>query len=268
MRNAGSSTADGNPRPAGPYRIAAPEDCLIITDVCVVLHSCHTALWRRAGSPLERRLRDNLKFMGPRLSSFALFGSSVLSTAGAFAEPAATANPVATPEVRRDPHGIKGISPFTEALKRGDSALLARDFDGAVVAYRAAIAKDPQNALGHYRVGEVQILKGDLHEAQEAFTAGLRFVGATNPALKAKLEFALADLRERQKAYDEASVEWTEYEALTTAQKDALGFPASAIERKKVLETWKRLSADALEVKARIEKGLQAADEAVKKSSK
>jgi len=203
-----------------------------------------------------------------RLPSLALFASSVLFTAGAFAEPAASAKPVATAEVRRDPHGIKGISPFTEALKRGDSALLARDFDGAIVAYRAAIAQEPQNSLGHYRVGEVQILKGDLHEAEEAFAAGLRFVSATSPALKAKLEFALADLRERQKAYDDARAKWTEYETLTTERKDASGFPASAIERKKVLEAWKKLSADALEVKARIEKGLQAADEAVKKSSK
>ncbi len=82
------------------------------------------------------------------------------------------------------------------------------------------------------------------------------------------MQFALADLRERQKAYDQASVQWTEYEAFTSAQKDAHAFPASGAERKRVVEAWQKLSADSLAVKARIEKGVRAADDAVKKSSK
>ena len=193
--------------------------------------------------------------------------SSVLLALGASAEPAKkSAGPAASAAVRRDPKGIKGISPFSEALKKGDNALVARDFDAAITAYREAITKDPQNALGHYRVGEAQIAKGDLHEAEEAFVNGLRFVPGTDPALKAKLTFALADLRERQKAYDEATAKWTEYETLTDEQK--VGFPATATDRKKVIETWKKVSADSAEVKARIEKGVKAADEAMRKSSK
>ena len=77
-----------------------------------------------------------------------------------------------------------------------------------------------------------------------------------------------ADLRERQKAYDEASARWTDYEAFTTAHNEAQGFIGSASERKRVLLAWKKLTADLVEVKARIENGLQAADDAVKKSSK
>jgi tetratricopeptide (TPR) repeat protein len=200
-----------------------------------------------------------------RLSGAALLASLLALSVNAGAEPGAPL--AASSELRRDARGVQGISPFTEALKRGDSALLARDFEAAFVAYRDAIAKEPVNALGHYRLGEAQILKGDLHEAELAFNAGLRVVAATNPRLKAKLLFVLADLRERQKTYDEASAKWTEYETLAAAQKDALG-SASGSERRKVIQAWKKLSADALEVKARIEKGLQAADEAVKKSSK
>ena len=168
---------------------------------------------------------------------------------------------------RRDPAGIKGISPFWEALNKGDSALIARDFEAALAAYREAITKEPQNALGHYRIGEAEIAKGDLKEADQAFQAGLRFVGA-NSALKAKLEFAIADLRERQQAYDDASNAWTDYEKHTTDDKNAKGFPATATERKKVIEAWKKTSAESLEVKARIEKRLKEADESVKKSSK
>ena len=168
---------------------------------------------------------------------------------------------------RRDPAGIKGISPFWEALNKGDSALIARDFEAALAAYREAITKEPQNALGHYRIGEAEIAKKDLKEADQAFQAELRFVGA-NSALKAKLEFAIADLRERQQAYDDASHAWTDYEKHTTDDKTAKGFPATATERKKVIEAWKKTSAESLEVKARIEKRLKEADESVKKSSK
>jgi tetratricopeptide (TPR) repeat protein len=168
---------------------------------------------------------------------------------------------------RRDPKGVKGISPFWEALKKGDSAFVARDFDGAIASYREAITADAQNALGHYRAGEAQLAKGDLKEAEAAFVNGLRFVG-NDAMLKAKLEFSLADLRERQKDYDDATAKWTDYESFTTSQPDAKGYPASATERKKVVETWKKVSADAADVKARIDKRLKEVDESLRKSSK
>jgi tetratricopeptide (TPR) repeat protein len=193
-----------------------------------------------------------------------LVASSLALSVAASAAPKKAAPPGG---VRRDPHGVKGISPFQEAVKKGDDALVARDYDGAIAAYREAASSEPENALGQYRLGEAQIAKGNLPEADAAFVAGLRFVGADAP-LKAKLQFALADLRERQKTYDEAIAKWTDYQTLTTEQKEAKGFPASAIERKKVLEAWKKLSADSAEVRARIEKRLKEADDSVRKSSK
>jgi tetratricopeptide (TPR) repeat protein len=198
--------------------------------------------------------------------SLLVLSSTLLIVSGALAADKAAAKPSAD-GVRRDPKGIKGISPFWEALKKGDSAYGARDFDGAIAAYREAITAEPQNALGHYRAGEAQLAKGDLKEAEAAFMSGLRFVG-NDSMLKAKLEFAMADLGERQKAYDDATAKWTEYETFTTAQPDAKGYPASATERKKVIETWKKVSADAADVKTRIEKRLKEADEAMRKSSK
>src|SRR6478735_10643672 len=211
--------------------------------------------------------------MRHRLYPVALFASLLGLTGVAEAE-AVAGKPS---ELRRDPRGTKGISPFGEAVKRGDTALVAHDVEAALAAYRDALGKEPDNAFAYYRIGEVQLLKGDLHEAELAFAAGLRTVAADRVALKAQLQFALADLRERQKAYDEASARWAEYEAFTTTattaatateRKDSLGFPASGAERKKVVEAWKKLSADSADVKARIEKGMKAADEAVRKSSK
>jgi tetratricopeptide (TPR) repeat protein len=196
--------------------------------------------------------------------SLCLAAASLALSVAASAAPKKAASPSG---LRRDPHGVKGISPFQEAVKKGDDALVARDYDGAIAAYREALSSEPENALGQYRLGEAQIAKGNLPEAEAAFVAGLRLVGA-DASLKAKLEFALADLRERQKAYDEASAKWTDYQTLTTEQKESKGFPASAIERKKVIEAWKKLSADSADVKARIEKRLKEADDSVRKSSK
>ena len=170
-------------------------------------------------------------------------------------------------EVRRDPKGIKGISPFWESLKQGDDSYIARDFDGAIKAYRDAITKEPQNALGHYRMGEAQLAKGNTQEAEASWVSALRFVGNDN-SLKAKILFVLADLRERQKSYDDATDIWNKYEALAKEQPQTKMFPESAEDRKKVIATWKQLLVDYGAVKKRIAQRLKEADEKAKKSAK
>lgn len=156
--------------------------------------------------------------------------------------------------------------PFMDAISKGDRAAVARDFEAAIAAYREAIQKEPQNALGHYRVGSAQLLKGDQKEAEAAFVTGLRFAGKDG-TLKGKLLFALADLRERQKSNDEAIGRWKEYAANSEAQKEAVTYPATATERVTRNEGWKKLQAESAEVKTRIEKRLKEADEASRKSA-
>jgi hypothetical protein len=169
--------------------------------------------------------------------------------------------------VRRDDKGIKGISPFWETLKKGDNAFVARDFDGAIAAFREAIQKQPQNPMGHYRIGEAHLAKGDDKEAEAAFIAGLRYVGKDH-ALRTKLLFVLADLRERQKAYDDATDGWNKYEAAAReAQQKAKTFPATALERKKRITEWKKLLEDYGAVKERIAKRLSEADDKARKSA-
>jgi tetratricopeptide (TPR) repeat protein len=162
---------------------------------------------------------------------------------------------------KRDPKG-----PFMELIVKGDRAMVARDFDGAIAAYREAIQKAPQDALGHYRAGAAQLAKGDQKEAEAAFVAGLRFVGRDG-TLKGKLLFALADLRERQKNNDEAIGRWKEYAKNSEEMKEAFTYPATATERIARNEAWKKLQAEAAEVKTRIEKRLKEAEEASRKSA-
>jgi len=168
--------------------------------------------------------------------------------------------------VRHDPKGIKGISPYLEQIVKGDRSYVARDFDGAIAAYREAIKLEPEKALGHYRLGEAQFAKGDQKEAEAAYVNGLRFVGKDG-TLKGKLIFVLADLRERQKNNDEAIGRWKEYSKNAEDEKEAITYPATATERIARNEGWKKNVADSEEVKTRIAKRLKEADEASRKSA-
>ena len=168
--------------------------------------------------------------------------------------------------VRKDPQGIKGISPFWEALKKGDDLYVARDFDGAIGAYKDAITKEPQNPLGHYRIGEAHLAKNDTQEAEASWVAALRYVGADH-VLKAKIMFVLADLRERQKSYDDATDRWSAYAQFAQAQPKAKAYPNTATNRKQRIDTWKKLLTDYSAVKERIANRLKEADEKAKKDA-
>ena len=167
---------------------------------------------------------------------------------------------------RKDPQGVKGISPFWEQIKKGDDLYVARDFDGAIAAYKEAITKEPQNALGHYRIGEAHLAKNDTQEAETSWVAALRFVGTDHP-LKAKILFVLADLRERQKSFDDATDRWNAYAQFAQQQPAAKAFPKSAEDRKGKIASWTKLVSDYAAVKKRIEARLKEADAKAKKDA-
>jgi tetratricopeptide (TPR) repeat protein len=210
-----------------------------------------------------RRLTIGLGLTAWMAMGTAAFGADPKAPAA----PAAKAGPTTGPDgVRRDPKGVKGISPFTEIINKGDRAYVARDFDGAIAAYREALQAEPQNPVGHYRIGSAQLAKGDQKEAEASFTTGLRFAGQDG-SIKAKLQFALADLRERQKNSDEAIARWKDYSKTAEDYKEAVTYPATATERVSRNEGWKKIAADSAEVKERIAKRLKEADEAARKSA-
>lgn len=159
-------------------------------------------------------------------------------------------------------------SPYSEAIQKGDSAYLARDFDAAVTAYREELQKNPNAGGAHYRLGQAQLAKGNAAEAEASFQTALRFA-SQDPALKSKLLFALADLKERDKAYDDAIARWKAYQEHAQAQPSVKGIhPATAAERLKRIEEWKANAEASAAVKARIQKRLEEVDESLRKSSK
>jgi tetratricopeptide (TPR) repeat protein len=152
-------------------------------------------------------------------------------------------------------------------VQKGDTSLLARDFDGAVAAYKQEIDKNPTAPLGHYRLGEAELARGNLAEAEIAWQTALRFAGK-DEGMKSKILFVLADVKERQKANDEAVTRWKDYEQHAIAQPAAKGHPATAVERVKRAEEWKKIAADAAVVRDRIKKRLDEADASLRKTSK
>jgi tetratricopeptide (TPR) repeat protein len=162
----------------------------------------------------------------------------------------------ATDAVRRDPRGTKGISPFFEEVARGDAAYVARDFASAIEAYTSALTKEPQNPLGHYRLGEAHRAQGDLKQAEQAWRAALRFAGS-QPTLKAKVLLCLADLRERQQDLQAAKSGWTTYEAHLKAEPKAGGYPKTPVERKRRADIWVERQQQYAAVKQRIAKRLE-----------
>jgi tetratricopeptide (TPR) repeat protein len=182
------------------------------------------------------------------------------------AQPAGSAAAAGT-QVRRDPRGKTGISPFWEALNRGDGAYVARNYDGAIDAYTEALAKEPQNALGHYRVGEAHRAKGDLQQAESAWRAALRFAGG-DPVLKAKVLFCLADLRERQKDLQGAKQGWNAYETHLGQQPKPIGYPKTPTERKKRADAWVDLQEKYAAVRERIRKRLEEVEKKTQQDAK
>jgi tetratricopeptide (TPR) repeat protein len=179
--------------------------------------------------------------------------------------PAAT-TPAPAPAAPATPAKV-GPNPYSESIQKGDASFVARDFDGAVAAYRSEIEKNPNGALGHYRMGEAQLAKGAVAEAEQSWQAALRFV-AKDERLKSKILFVLADLKERQKAYDDGVARWKEYDQHARSVPDARGFPTTASDRIKRADDWKKITADSAEVRLRIEKRIKEADESIRKSSK
>jgi tetratricopeptide (TPR) repeat protein len=166
------------------------------------------------------------------------------------------------------PTAPAGPNPYSPLVQKGDSAYLARDFDTAIAAYREELQKNPSTAGAHFRLGQAQLAKGNSTDAEASWQTALRFTGQ-DETLKSKLLFALADLKEREKAYDDAIVRWKAYQEHAQAQPNAKGLhPATAAERLKRLEEWKANREASAAVKARIEKRLQEVDESLRKSSK
>jgi tetratricopeptide (TPR) repeat protein len=168
--------------------------------------------------------------------------------------------------VRRDPKGKKGISPYWEAIRRGDEAALARDFAKAEEAYQAAIGTDPKNPVGHFRRGQILVRSGKLADAEVVYQDAMRLADKDTTIHAAAL-FVLADLKERQGQRDAAITAWKAYADYLKAEATAKGYPETAIERDKRMKKYNELVVDGKAIKERIQLRLKEVDEAKKRQA-
>lgn len=177
---------------------------------------------------------------------------SLLVAAVFFVSALAVAQPKGGKEIRRDPEGKKGISPYMEIVVKGDNAFVARDIQGATSAFQEAIKSDPTQMLGFYRLGECELETGKLDDAAMTWETALSKKG--NDDLKAKVMFSIADLKERQHKWQAAKDAWAAYSVFVQGNAKVKGYPSTASERIKQADRRMRDEVEYGKVKERIAK--------------
>jgi tetratricopeptide (TPR) repeat protein len=166
--------------------------------------------------------------------------------------------------VRRDPAGIKGISPYHEMLAKGRKLFQNKDYDGAIASFQEAVKLDAKNAYAYVLIAEVQLSKGDVDAAKQTLTDARDKEGAE--LAKAKLRFLAADTSERAipgipskptvealaPLVDLAKQTWDAYAAFVAEHTKAPDYRASSTERKKRLDGRVELEKAFVPVKQRI----------------
>jgi tetratricopeptide (TPR) repeat protein len=137
---------------------------------------------------------------------------------------------------RRDPENVTGISEFMETCVSGNAKYVSRDFTGAIDLYRKAIQSNPKHPLGHYLLGEAQLAAGNIGEAEASWKQAELVADGRDPTLRARILFVLADIRERQKRWDDAKAAWRVYADWSAKYADAGVFPQSASSRQQVID--------------------------------
>ncbi len=109
-----------------------------------------------------------------------------------------------------DPNNVTGLSDAVAIVVKGNQKYVAKDIQGAIDQYRRAIQLAPKNPLGHLMLGVGLMALGNPQEAEASFNKAIE-VGDSSPPVKARALFALADLKERQKKWEEAKTAWQAY---------------------------------------------------------
>ena len=189
-------------------------------------------------------------------SALAVAASAVADPPPASSAPAAAPAGDAKPGPAVVPLTKGARGPYSAKIVKGHAAYVARDFPGAVAAYRDAIKDDANDPFAHYFLGEAQLASGNVAEADASFASGLRVVAAKDD-IHAKLLFVIADLRERQGKWADAKRAWDEYAQFLTSHPNAKGYAATVAERSKVIDTHVDLETKYAAVKQRIEQRLK-----------
>src|SRR4029077_13696093 len=128
---------------------------------------------------------------------------------------------------RHDPDNKTALAEWMERCLKGNAKYLAHDIPGAIDLYRQAIQLAPKRPIPHYLLGEAQLGAGTLPEAEAAFHDAEQTSDDRDPDVRGKILFVLADIREREKKWDDARTAWKAYGDYAAKHADAGMTPAT-----------------------------------------
>jgi TolA-binding protein len=165
---------------------------------------------------------------------FALLSVSAAALALAGTLPATAAPPKKAPPAAAKPKDDPVAAThktYVDTIKDGADKYVAKDVSGAIEAFHKATELEPRNPLGYFYLGEAQVGNKDLDQAQSAWLHASQVSDEGPPSLKLKIFFVIADLRERQKRWDDAKASWEQYGDLCAKFPEGHGFPNVVKER-------------------------------------
>jgi len=147
----------------------------------------------------------------------------------------------------------RGTPPYATACANGLRLLMARDFDGALGAFRQAVQIAGSDPTAFYYMGETQRVRGNLVDALEMFRTAARLASAGSDArMQARSLQGVAESLERTEGKrNEARTAWTEYMRFAD-QNQGVGFPDLARARIQALDAMRELDETYADVRERI----------------
>jgi hypothetical protein len=89
-------------------------------------------------------------------------------------------------------------------------------------------------------IGEAQLAAGNIAEAEAAWNRALLESSEKDPAVRGRILFVIADLKERQWKWEDAKVAWQVYSDWARSVPSESAFPASALSRRQVIDVMLR----------------------------
>ncbi len=135
-------------------------------------------------------------------------------------------------------HGKKKAdAAFASACSQANAKYASRDFDAAIDLYRKATEMSPHQAMGYYLLGEAQLAAGKLDDAEASWTRAAAETDEKDPSMRARVLFVSADLKEREKKWEDAKAAWQVYLDWAQRYPNATVFPATAHSRQQAMDT-------------------------------
>jgi tetratricopeptide (TPR) repeat protein len=129
---------------------------------------------------------------------------------------------------------------YLKLCEGGNAKYAGRDFAGAIDEYRKAIELTPKQGLAYYLMGEAELAAGNVGEADAAWNRASLESGEQDPVLHARVLFVVADMRERQKRWDDARAAWQVYIDWAAKYPSSNAYTASGQSRQQVIDTMQR----------------------------